>query len=328
MRLIIAMIIINMALLFVSPQVEAKGRYTATTSGAFLKIDIGARTVAMGGAGGALIGDPICVYYNPAGLAGLGTFSLSSSHLEWFQDIKCEHLGLAKRLKVGFEEEARDLGVGAFNLNFLHMNKIQGTHLLGESNWEKADEWTASGYNAILTYACYFSRDALFGINFKVIQERIEKEAATAVAFDLGVLYRTRIKNLVAGVSLQNMGNEMKFMKEKASLPLNLKGSMGYAMLNNEFRLLIDINQPIDNELHVRAGAEYWIIPCLSLRAGYNSSVDTVDRGAASSGFGGGLGLKLKRQGEEKTTIYKFDYAFVPYGEVGDSHRVSVAVEF
>ncbi|MFH1097902.1 MAG: PorV/PorQ family protein [Candidatus Desantisbacteria bacterium] len=321
-------ITIAIIMLWFTPQVEAKGKYTATTSGAFLKIAVGARAAAMGGAGGALIGDPGCVYYNPAGLAGLGTFSLSSSHLQWFQDIKYEHLGLAKRLKVGFEEEARDLGVGAFNLNFLHMNKIQGTHLIGESDWQPAGEFTASGYLAIFTYACYLSRDALFGVNLKVIQERIEKEAATAVAFDLGVLNRTRIRNLVVGISLQNMGSEMKFMKEKASLPLNLKGSMGYTMLNNEFRLLIDINKPIDNELHVQAGAEYWIIPCLSLRAGYNSGVDTDVRSATSSGFGGGLGFVLKQRGEEKTTYYRLDYAFVPCGEVGDSHLVSMSVEF
>ncbi|MBI4778802.1 PorV/PorQ family protein [Candidatus Desantisbacteria bacterium] len=322
MRLIIAMIIINIMLLFVPPHAEAKGRYTATTSGAFLKLDTGARAAAMGGAGGALIGDPGCVYYNPAGLAGLGTFSLASSHVEWFQDIKQEHLGLSKRLKIGFEEEARDLGVGACNLYFLHMNKIKGTYIIGESNYQPSEEFTASGYLAMFTYACYFSPDALFGVNLKVIREEIEKEDAMAVAFDLGALYRTRIKNLTAGVSLQNMGSEMKFMEKKAALPLTLRGSIGYAMLNKELLLLIDINKPIDNELHIRAGIEYWLTPWLGLRAGYRSDVDT------GSGFGGGLGIKLKRQGEEKTTIYKFDYAFVPCGEVGDSHRASLAVEF
>ncbi|MDI6782409.1 MAG: PorV/PorQ family protein [bacterium] len=323
MQTLIAMTIIIL-LLTISP-VEAKSKYTATTSGAFLKLDVGARAAAMGGAGGALVNDPGCVYYNPAGLAGLGTFSLASSHVEWFQDIKQEHLGISKRLKVGFEEEARDLGVAACNLDFLHMNKIKGTYIIGESNWQKSDEFTASGYLAMLTYACYFSPGALFGVNLKVIKEKIEKEDAMAVAFDLGVLYRARIKNLTAGVALQNMGSKMKFMEkggEKAALPLNLKGSMGYALLNKELLLLVDINKPLDSELHVRAGTEYWLTPWLGLRAGYKSDADT------GSGFGGGLGIKLKRQGEEKTSIYKFDYAFVPCGEVGDSHRASMAVEF
>ncbi len=321
---IILLLLTISSILFISP-IEAKGKYTATTSGAFLKLDIDARIAAMGGAGGALLNDPGCVYYNPAGLAGLGTFSLATSHVEWFQDIKQEHLGIAKRIKVGFEEEARNLGVAACNLDFLHMNNIKGTYLIGESNWQPSNEWTASGYLAMLTYACYFSPSALFGINLKVIKEKIEKEDAMAVAFDLGVLYRTRIKNLTAGVSLQNMGSKMKFMEkggEKAALPLNLKGSLGYTLLNKELLLLIDINKPLDNELHVRAGGEYWLTPWLGLRAGYKSNTDT------DSGFGGGLGIKLKRQGEEKTSIYKFDYAFVPYGEVGDSHRASLAVEF
>lgn len=322
MRQIITMtMIIAMILLFVA-HAEARGRYTATTSGAFLKLDIGARSAAMGGAGGALIGDAECVYYNPAGLAGLGTFSLASSHVQWFQNIKQEHLGISKRIKVGFEEEARNLGVAACNLDFLHMNKMKGTLLLGESNWQPASEFTASGYLAMFTYACYLSRDALFGVNLKVLREEIEKENAMAVAVDMGVLYRARVKNLTAGVSLQNMGSEMKFIGEKAALPLNLKGSIGYALLNKELLLLIDINKPIDNELHIRAGAEYWLTPWLGLRAGYKGGVD------AGSGPGGGLGIKLKRQGEEKTSIYKFDYAFVPYKGIGDSHRASLAVEF
>ncbi|MFH1963193.1 MAG: PorV/PorQ family protein [bacterium] len=326
MRQLITITIISV-LLFVS-QAEAKGKYTATTSGAFLKLDVEARAAAMGGAGGALVGDSACIYYNPAGLAGLGTFSLSSSHVEWFQDIKLEHLGLAKRLKIGFEEEARDLGVGAINLDFLHMNKIQGTYLIGESDWQPSGEFTASGYSAMLTYACYFSRDTLFGVNFKTIREEIERENAMAMAFDLGVLYRTKIKNLTVGVALQNMGSKMKFMEKSSSLPLNLKGSIGYAMLDKELLLLIDINKPIDNELHVRAGAEYWLTPWLGLRAGYKSGVNAGDRGAPSSGFGGGLGIKLKQQGEESVTIYRLDYAFVPCGEVGNSHLASLSVEF
>ncbi|MBU0702175.1 PorV/PorQ family protein [bacterium] len=325
MRQLITITIISV-LLFVS-QAEAKGKYTATTSGAFLKLDVEARAAAMGGAGGALVGDSACIYYNPAGLAGLGTFSLSSSHVEWFQDIKLEHLGLAKRLKIGFEEEARDLGVGACNLNFLHMNKIKATHLIGTSDWEPAGEFTSSDYLAIFTYACYLRWDALFGINLKVIREEIEKEETTVVAFDLGVLHKTRIKNLVAGVALQNMGSKMKFMEKSSSLPLNLKGSIGYALLDKELLLLIDINKPIDNELHVQAGAEYWLTPWLGLRAGYKSGVDTSAEDS-TSGFGGGIGIKLKRQGEESTSIYKFDYAFVPYGEIGDSQRVSLSVEF
>ena len=318
-------IAITIIMLWFNPQAEAKGKYTATTSGAFLKIDVGARAAAMGGAGGALLADAGCVYYNPAGLAGLGTFSLASSHAEWFQDIKQEHLGISKRIKIGFDEEARDIGVAACNLDFLHMNKIKGTYLIGESDYQPSNEWTASGYLAMLTYACYFSPSALFGANLKIIREEIEKEDAMAVAFDLGVLYRAGIKNLTAGVALQNMGSQMKFMEkggEKAALPLNLKGSIGYALLNKELLLLIDINKPLDNELHVRTGAEYWLTPWLGLRAGYKSGADT------GSGFGGGLGVKLKQQGEEKTSIYKFDYAFVPYGEVGDSHRASLSVEF
>jgi hypothetical protein len=299
----------------------ADNKHVATTAGSFLKIDVGVRSASMGSAFGAAIGDPVCVYYNPAGLAHLGTFAVSCAHVELFQGIRYEHIGISRRIKIGFEEEARDLGVGACNINYIHVDNIKGNYLVGNKP-EPAPEFKYAGYLAVLSYARYFTKKVLFGINFKVIKEDIELVSATTVGFDIGILYWTDIKNLITGICLQNIGNDMKFMNEKAQLPLNLKASIGYAMLDYEMVVFVDINKPIDNKLNIRAGVEYWLLPWLAIRAGYRSDVDI------GSGFGYGWGIKLMRRGEEKVSFYNLDYAFVPYKELESTHRVSISIEF
>ena len=52
-----------------------------TTAAPFLKIECGARAVAMGGSFVALANDALGVYYNPAGFAELRTVNVSGGHV-------------------------------------------------------------------------------------------------------------------------------------------------------------------------------------------------------------------------------------------------------
>ena len=62
-------------------------------------------------------------------------------------------------------------------------------------------------------------------------------------------------------------------------------------------------------------GAEYWF-KFLALRLGYKSATD-LD---SSSHWGYGMGLDLG--------AYGIDYAFVPYSDLGDTHRLSILMRF
>ena len=53
----------------------------------FLKLEMGARAVAMGGAYGAIAGDPNCIFYNPAGTAFVEGLALVFNHSQWLADI-------------------------------------------------------------------------------------------------------------------------------------------------------------------------------------------------------------------------------------------------
>ena len=72
---------------------------------------------------------------------------------------------------------------------------------------------------------------------------------------------------------------------------------------------------PIDDTPSLSVGGEYAIMGVFALRTGYKTGSDL----GAAAGLRAGCGFILPRIG--------LDYAFAPYGELGDSHRVSLLVK-
>ncbi|OIP43336.1 hypothetical protein AUJ95_00855 [Candidatus Desantisbacteria bacterium CG2_30_40_21] len=79
--------------------------------------------------------------------------------------------------------------------------------------------------------------------------------------------------------------------------------------------LALDINKPIENKLHFNVGGEYWIANLLALRAGLN--LRQVNN-KADIGLTVGTGFKI--------TNYQFDYAYIPYGDLDNTHQFSFIV--
>ena len=65
---------------------------SGTTAGAFLKINTGSRSAAMGGAVCGLSDDNEALNINPAGIAQLTVSQFSGGHIIWFSDISIEHI--------------------------------------------------------------------------------------------------------------------------------------------------------------------------------------------------------------------------------------------
>ena len=77
-----------------------------------------------------------------------------------------------------------------------------------------------------------------------------------------------------------------------------------------------------DNKTEISFGTEITPISILALRVGYLKSVnpETIASISNFKGIGGGLGLNIKR--------FSTDYAFVPYGDLGNTHRISLLIKF
>jgi hypothetical protein len=90
--------------------------------------------------------------------------------------------------------------------------------------------------------------------------------------------------------------------------------------MHNKLLVACDGNYCVpDGVWSASAGVEGTIHPLFALRAGYKYSSGMTTLGALA-GISGGLGFKFGS--------YQLDYAFVPYGDLGQTHRVSFLAKF
>ena len=279
-----------------------------TTSAAFLKLGAGARPTAMGNCYAGVADDSTAIYWNPAGLAQIdaknGTASLM--HAVWFEDIFYDWASYAVPIK--------NLGVFGIGVQYLSYGNLDQTDNTGLNT----GTFSPTDMAVSLAWAKNIKGFDV-GLNLKYISSTIVN-TATAYAADVGVMKKLMDDKLSLGASVQNMGTELKYVSDKESLPFNIKVGGAYKLKSNWLGVL-DINAPIDGPAYYGAGTEYVQKLSgkleISGRAGYNT--ENINTGGLN-GFTVGLGIKY--------LDYSLDYAFVPYGDLGNTNRISLTVAF
>lgn len=290
-----------------------------TTGAQFLKIDPSARPLGMGGAYSAVVDDSNAVFYNPAGIARLENREVSGTYLKYFQSVN--YGSLAAVLPQGGKNV---FGIG---INYLGVGDIPKRSATDVSDPE-GDDAPASTFGAMDTAVsiAYALRNPLpsvledmdLGVNLRFIYQTIDEESAFSVMLDIGAFYPVNDK-LALALNIQNVGMGVKFKDESDALPLNIKVGAAYKPIAGLI-IATDINEYIvDQLLYASVGAEYWIKEFVALRAGYKFGYDTASLGS-TVGLSGGFGVRLGKMG--------LDYAFAPFGDLGDTHRVTYLIKF
>ncbi|MFH1379609.1 MAG: PorV/PorQ family protein [bacterium] len=293
-----------------------------TTGAQFLKIGIGARPVGMGYAYSAVADDLNALYYNPAGLANQKDRQATASYLSYWQDVSIGFLAYSQQLFKG------TFGVG---LSYLSIGGIEKRSLsfVNDTNNAAGDDLPEGKFGAsdAALYLSYANKELLgqfvegldVGASIKALHQEIDDESANTPALDLAALYQTPITNLNASLGVFNIGPEVKFVDEGDPLPMMVRLGVSYRMFNNKLLLVADADEYfIDERFYGKAGAEYKLIEVLSLRAGYQMGMDSELGGMA--GLGTGIGFNIWN--------IQTDYAFAPFGELGDTHRISISTKF
>lgn len=305
-----------------------------TTGATFLKIEAGARPVAMGGAFVAVADDANTTYWNPAGLAYLEEREITAMHNEWIEGMRYEFLGYVQPIKS--EKGAQGFGISATGL--------YTTGLEQRSTETQEPEGTFAAYDIAVAgaYACKISKTVSIGANVKLIHQKIESETAWSGAVDIGLLYRLSRRRrkssrlpgskrrssrdkLQVGFVVQNIGPGIKFIKESDPLPLNIKAGIAKTFdlksIESKLTLALDVNAPIDNVPNGHFGVEFVYKKmkdiALAARAGYKTN--TLKDLNALSGLSAGAGFVWKRMA--------IDYVWVPYGDLGNTHRISLTIK-
>lgn len=280
------------------------------TSGAdFLTVGVGARPLAMGSAfAGVDSGaDANAVNWNPAALALLKERSLTASYNALFQDENQGYLGYAAPLKNG--------GAWGAGIDYLIVTNIEKR----ARDTENPDStFSNQNYAAGLSYARSFGDGALeLGGTLKYVRVALDSLKENAMAVDGGLLARTPVENLTFGAAVRNFGSNIG----PDSMPVDVRAGVAYKALREKLLLASDLDWlATERRGYWSLGGEYWISPNLAARAGYQLGHGSDQLGNKLVGLGAGLGLKLHR--------FTMDYAFQPYGDLGNTHRVTLGLRF
>ncbi len=307
------------------------------TSGAqFLKIPVGPRAAALGGAFISYGNDASVLFWNPAGIVGVTGSALKVSHEEWWAGSRLNH--------AAFVQSFGD--VGAFGLSFtmMTMDKLAVTT---EEDPEGASGLTFDAQDLMLgvSYARMLTDDFSVGISGKYIHQRIWNESAGGLAIDVGTQYHIGIRDLRIGMSVTNFGGDLTFEGRDISVdydansaisterllpaqiqaeeyPLPLRFQVGVSMSpytseNLSFLVAADVIHPNDNDEVVCTGIEATIMQILVVRGGYRFGDDTA---RWSVGVGASIPAGNLHIG--------FDYAFVSYDFLPSVQWFGVGVEF
>jgi len=282
-----------------------------TTGAQFLKIGPSARALGMAGSFGAVADDVYAIHFNPSGLVQLSKEEVSMTYLRYFEDVNYGFVGYAK---------PSDKEVLGFGLTYLIVDKIEARTLDTSS-----PDRLFNAKDIALTFA-YAKKDVFskslpnlnLGGNARLITSEIDSKVAYTMSVDIGAYY-VPLDKLSLAMVLQNISWGIKYVDETDMLPLNLKLASAYKVLEN-LVLASDIDAYlIDTKFYASLGVEYSPIKYLILRAGYRYGYDTASLGSLV-GLGAGLGFRIWNVG--------LDYSFVPFGDLGDTHRISLGIKF
>ena len=290
------------------------------TSGAqFLKIAPGARPAAMGEAFSGVADDINAVYYNPAGLGTLKRVEVAGSHTALFQGINYEHAALAVPLLSWIDAQEPKNAYGVLGLAVYNLS-IGGIERRGTTETDQAsDTFGSSDFAYALSYGYRLPNTGLsVGATAKFLDSKLDNTRGTAFAADAGALYRSG--GISLGLGARNVGSGEKLGSQADPLPLVAYAGLGYKF-TDQLLASAEVDMPRDNTIGVAFGGEYRREFAdklgAALRCGYNSR--NTDAGGMS-GMAFGVGLRYGN--------LDFDFALVPFGDLGNAYKYSFVVKF
>ncbi len=313
---------------------------TGATAGQFLKIGVGARPIALGGAFVAQANDLSAMYWNPAGLALLRGASAQLAHTRYLADVNYNF--------AAFGVSLGNMGTLAASLIFLDSgDMLVRTIAQPEGTGER---FKVQNYAIQASYGRSLTDRFSIGGSIKFIQERIWHSTASSIALDVGTLFTTPYERLRLGASFSNFGPKLQmsgrdivfsadptpdqggvveivnseYLMDRHPLPLLFRIGLSWDALrtaDHTFALSTDATHPNDNYEYLNFGAEYDFRNLIALRAGYRNLFEADSEQGLT--MGGGLNLRL-----DGSLRVRVDYAWADFGRLEQTHWFTVDFGF
>lgn len=189
-----------------------------------LTIPTGAKSVALSESNQAVVSGADAMFYNPAGIAKLGTnMEAQLSNLNYLADIGVAYGAFVA--KVG----NNSVGLSAKTLDF---GDILRTTAEDPNGYQQA-YFSPKFITISASFAKMFFDRVAFGATFKTVSETFVQTSATGIAFDMGVQYKAADMPLSIGVTLKNIGVKMQFAGNDLEQTLSPEGSEAGTITEN-----------------------------------------------------------------------------------------------
>jgi hypothetical protein len=295
------------------------GDRSGIVSGNFLKIPVNARIVGMGGTSVALVdNDASTLAYNPAGMVYVGQpeapsafqYGLSASYTQWVADIKHSFFGAVVNID----------GIGALGLGTVILTTGDMAVTTPAFPDGTGEYFKASDYAFIIGLARRISDKFSVGVNAKYIRSYLynTEYGASCFAFDAATMYEIPALRSRLGMSVSNLGSDMKFINEAYSLPTALRFGVLTDVIDEPAHALkgvFQISRPNDANEQYNLGAEYTFAKNFTLRGGYKFGYDAEN-------WTGGFGLNMDLAGVRA----KLDYGFNNFKWLPGTHTISLVI--
>ena len=306
--------ILLISLILLSVNIFADIHENAGNSSAqFLKIGPGGRIPGLGNAGTSIAGMAESLFYNPAGLVYLENIEINGNYSKWFEKMNYSSAAVGVPVK----------NIGTFGAGFIGLFYGDIPIVVQDSGGDLSNTGDNTSANDIAVYLSYgkkINNSLSAGVNMKLINQTLEEETATTISFDIGGMKKLLEEKLCIGLVIQNIGTKAKFMEKAYNLPLIIKSGVSYEIFElkkYEGLIAIDILKPMDDNFKINIGIEYAFNKMVYIRGGYQIGNDL-----SNLTIGGGLNMPIRNN------YTKVDYAYVPYGSLGATHRIGLVFGF
>jgi len=321
------------------PMIGMSQSMVGTTAAYFLGIEVGGRSVGMGGAHVASVNDATALFWNPGAATSVPGNEALFVHSAWLADTRFDYLGSVFHMggfgTIGLSATVLDYG----NLIHTTIEDPDGTGLT----------FGALDLAVGLTLARAMTDLLSIGGTAKFISQQIWHEQAVSVALDVGTLYRTDFHGLTLGMSISNFGLPMRMQGSDLqhfydiapelygnngkivsaletgyyNLPLIFRAGLVLDIYRNNVMSLVlaaDALHPNNNYESINLGLEYALLNKFFVRAGQKALflADTEE------GLTLGVGLHIPM----RSMSVRFDYGYEYFGRLKDIQNFSLALDF
>jgi len=285
----------------------------------FLKLDASARSAAIGGAFVSNVDDPNSIFYNPSSAQFVEPKTVSFGFLKHLLDVNSG--------SASYTTTINGIGKVGFALMYTNYGNFEELDEFGNSS----GSFSASDIGIVANYSTLIRDNLSYGFNLKLIYSSIYNVNSVAFAGDFGLLYYNVQKQFSAGISVLNIGSQLKpYYNSKENLPVDVRLGISKKLEHTPFRLYLEFTKLNQTDKGIFSGFNNFILGgeiftsnSLILRFGFNNEKRRefkVGTTTGTEGFNIGLGINLSG--------YRFDYALSSFGKIGSLHRINLTTSF